>query len=281
MIAEVLNPSQVTGVNPYKTNTLAKKSIKRLFMKLKASDFIAMKGEKPISMLTAYNFPVAQCLEKAGIPILLVGDTLAMVEMGFDSTRHVTIENMCYHVSAVSRGAPDTHIIGDLPYKTYENPEGALQNSRALLDSGADSVKLEGPSIEVIKHLVDSGIDVVGHIGLLPQTAANFKQVGRTEEERNRVLAEAKLISESGVFLLVLEHIPSDLGEEITKTIDIPTIGIGAGPKCDGQVLVTNDLLGIGEKWPPFSKQYTKISEIIAKAVESYKHDVESGKFPE
>ena len=250
-------------------------------MKLKASDFIAMKGEKPISMLTAYNFPVAQCLEKAGIPILLVGDTLAMVEMGFDSTRHVTIENMCYHVSAVSRGAPDTHIIGDLPYKTYENPEGALQNSRALLDSGADSVKLEGPSIEVIKHLVDSGIDVVGHIGLLPQTAANFKQVGRTEEERNRVLAEAKLISESGVFLLVLEHIPSDLGEEITKTIDIPTIGIGAGPKCDGQVLVTNDLLGIGEKWPPFSKQYTKISEIIAKAVESYKHDVESGKFPE
>lgn len=249
-------------------------------MKLKASDFISMKGKKQIPMLTGYNYPIARSIEKAGIPIILVGDTLAMVEMGFESTRDITIENMCYHVSAVSKGATKTHIIGDLPYKSYETPKDALKNAKALLDSGANSVKLEGASIDVIKHLVQSNIDVVGHTGLTPQTAKNFKQVGQTEDERKRVLLEAQQIADAGVFLLVLEHIPSDLAKEITKMVNIPTIGIGAGADCDGQVLVTNDLLGIGEKWPPFSKQYVKLNEVIEKAVVSYKNDVENGIFP-
>lgn len=248
-------------------------------MKQSADSLRQMKTKTPIPMLTAYTTPVARCLEKAGIPVILVGDTVGMVEMGFDSTRHVTIEHMQYHIGAVRRGAADTHIIGDLPYNTDQDPETTLRNSRLLLAAGADSVKLEGPKYQVINYLVAHGVDVVGHTGLTPQTAVNFKQVGREGDDAERVLNEASGIAKSGAFLVILEHIPAVLAETITRSVPIPTIGIGAGPACDGQVLVINDAIGLGVKWPPFSKQYAHISETITAAATNFASEVEKRSF--
>lgn len=250
-------------------------------MKYDVQAFLNMKGKKPITMLTAYTAPVAKCLEKAGIPVILVGDTLGMVEMGFDSTRHVTIENMQYHTAAVRRGAPDTHIIGDMPFQSDVNPEIALKNARMLLQVGSDSIKLEGPKYDVISHLVAAGIDVVGHTGLTPQTSKNFKQVGREESDARRVLEEAHGIEAAGAFMLVLEHIPANLAQAVTEAVKIPTIGIGAGPRCDGQVLVINDAIGLGDYWPPFSKQYAHVGKTIEGVAKEFISEVTERKFPE
>ncbi|MDF1624186.1 MAG: 3-methyl-2-oxobutanoate hydroxymethyltransferase [Pseudohongiella nitratireducens] len=249
-------------------------------MKMNAQDFVTRKGVSPIPMLTAYTCPVARSLEEAGIPVILVGDTVGMVEMGFDSTREVTIEHMEYHIGAVRRGAGDTHIIGDLPYGTDVDPETALINAQRLIRVGADSVKLEGPNDQVIRHLVKHNIPVVGHTGLLPQTAKDFKQVGRSSEEARRIMSEAQTIQDAGAFMVVLEHIPYTLAGEITRTLSIPTIGIGAGPDCDGQVLVINDALGLGDYWPPFSKQYAYVSETVLKIATEFSEEVESMQFP-
>jgi len=248
-------------------------------VKLSARSLRDMKSVTPIPMLTAYTTPVARSLERAGIPVLLVGDTVGMVEMGFDSTRHTTLEHMEYHVGAVRRGAPQTHIIGDLPFNTYTTPEIALISARKLLEAGADSIKLEGPQLDVIAHLVTKGIDVVGHTGLTPQTAANFKQVGRSEPEARRVFDEAVAIAAAGAFMVVLEHIPASLAERITKAIDIPTIGIGAGGDCDGQVLVINDAIGLGDYWPPFSRQYAYMGKTLADVAQAFKREVHDGTF--
>ena len=249
-------------------------------MKLQAHDLVKMKGLKPIPMLTAYTCPVARGLEQAGIPVILVGDTVGMVEMGFDSTRHVTMEHMEYHIGAVRRGAPNTYIIGDLPYNSDNTPETAFINARRLITAGADSVKLEGPKVDVIGHLSSKGISVVGHTGLTPQTATSFAKVGRTQTDANRIEAEAVAIQQAGAFLLVLEHIPYDLAKTITGKLNIPTIGIGAGPDCDGQVLVVNDALGLGDYWPPFSKQYAHVSQSILEVAELFSQEVESRAFP-
>lgn len=239
-----------------------------------------MKGAKPIPMLTAYTFPVARSVEQARIPLILVGDTVGMVEMGFDSTCDVTIEHMVYHIGAVRRGAPNTHIIGDLPHGTYLDPETALTNARRLVEAGADSVKLEGPALQVIQHVVKHDIPVVGHTGLLPQTARSFKQVGQSNEEAQRIMDEAQAIQNAGAFMVVLEHIPHSLAAKITSALSIPTIGIGAGPECDGQVLVINDAVGLGERWPPFSKQYAHVSQTVLKVATEFAAEVASRKFP-
>ncbi len=248
-------------------------------MKLGAESLRRMKSVQPIPVLTAYTTPVARSLEKAGIPVLLVGDTVGMVEMGFTSTRNVTLEHMEYHVGAVRRGAPNTHIIGDLPYNTDADPEMALNSAKRLLDAGADSVKLEGPKNDIIRYLVAHDLAVVGHTGLTPQTAANFKQVGRDAGEAERVLAEAVGIAEAGAFLVVLEHIPDTLAERITHSISSPTIGIGAGSVCDGQVLVINDAIGLGEKWPPFSRQYAHVGDTITVAAAAFARQVRDRTF--
>lgn len=249
-------------------------------MAFTAQDFVAMKGVKPITMLTGYTTPVARGLEHAGIPIILVGDTVGMVEMGFDSTRHVTMEHMEYHVGAVRRGAPNTHIIGDLPYNADSSPEIALKNAKRLLKAGADSIKLEGPKYYVIECLANAGINVIGHTGLTPQTATSFAKVGRTDEEAKHIQSVAKKIQAAGAFMLVLEHIPYDLARTITNDLTIPVIGIGAGPDCDGQVLVINDALGLGDYWPPFSKQYAHVSDSILEVAKRFSSEVESGEFP-
>lgn len=243
-------------------------------MKLSAARLRAMKGVSPIVMLTAYTTPVARSLAQAGVDVLLVGDTVGMVEMGFASTREVTMAHMTYHIGAVRRGAPDTHIIGDLPYGADADPETALANARALVAAGADSVKLEGPKQDVIRHLAGNGIEVVGHTGLTPQTAANFRQVGRDAADAERVAVEAEVIAAAGAFMVVLEHIPEALGERITQALEVPTIGIGAGPRCDGQVSVVNDLIGMGDRWPPFSRQYAYVGRDIVAAAQAFADDV-------
>jgi 3-methyl-2-oxobutanoate hydroxymethyltransferase len=207
-------------------------------MKMQPHEFVRMKGSKPIAMLTAYTCPVARSLEAAGIPIVLVGDTVGMVEMGFDSTREVTVEHMEYHIGAVRRGAPNTHLIGDLPYNSDKDPEIALFNAERLLAAGADSVKLEGPKSDVISHLTLNEISVVGHTGLTPQTAKSFAKVGRTDRDAKRIEDEAIAIQNAGAFMLVLEHIPYALGKTITGSLDIPTIGI-----------VVRALIAMGKYW--------------------------------
>lgn len=249
-------------------------------MKKMVDNFIKMKGKQSIAMLTAYTFPVARCLEQAGIPIILVGDSVGIVEMGFKSTREVTIEHMEYHVAAVRRGAPNTHVIGDMPYESDKTPELALLNARRLIAAGADSVKLEGAKVNIIAHLVDNGVAVIGHSGLTPQTAKNYKKVGLQDEEANRIFEDSKQIQDAGAFMLVLEHIPTELGKNLTEKLNIPTIGIGAGPNCDGQVLVVNDVLGLGDYWPPFSKQYKQLNNEIVDASKRYMNEVETFKFP-
>ncbi|SBT16609.1 3-methyl-2-oxobutanoate hydroxymethyltransferase [Marinomonas gallaica] len=249
-------------------------------MKKYPNDLIQMKGVKPISVLTAYTCPVARGIEEACVPVILVGDTVGMVEMGFESTREVTIEHMEYHIGAVRRGAKNTHVIGDLPYQTDKDPETALNNAKRLISAGADSIKLEGAKIDVIAHLVANKISVVGHTGLLPQTAKNFKKVGNSDAEAKKILAESKAIQDAGAFMVVLEHIPYSLATSISQLLHIPTIGIGAGPGCDGQVLVINDALGLGDYWPPFSKQYAHISRDIIKVAKEFSKEVESMEFP-
>ena len=249
-------------------------------MKLHSRDLLQMKGVKAITMLTAYTCPVARSIEKAGVPVILVGDTVGMVEMGFDSTRDVTIEHMEYHIGAVRRGAGQTHIIGDLPYLTDKDPATALESARRLMAAGADSIKLEGPKVDVISHLVSHGIPVVGHTGLTPQTATSFKKVGVTSVDAQRVADEAQQIQDAGAFLVVLEHIPYTLAGTITAALRIPTIGIGAGPDCDGQVLVINDALGLGDYWPPFSKQYAHAGETILMVARAFRSEVETLEFP-
>ena len=248
-------------------------------MKYSADDLLQKKSKEKIAVLTAYTTPIARCLEQAGVAAILVGDTVGMVEMGFSSTRDVTMAHMIYHIGAVRRGAPETHIIGDMPYNSDEIPEEALRNAQQLIEAGADSVKLEGPKFDVIRHLVAHGIPVVGHTGLTPQTAANFKQVGKDEEDARRLLADAKGIAEAGAFMVVLEHIPDGLAQRITASISIPTIGIGAGTACDGQVLVINDAIGMGDKWPPFSRQYAYVGQTIRDAAKEYVEQVVSGTF--
>jgi 3-methyl-2-oxobutanoate hydroxymethyltransferase len=248
-------------------------------MKLSPQSLRQMKGVAQIPMLTAYTTPVARALERAGIPVILVGDTVGMVEMGFDSTRHTTIEHMQYHVGAVRRGAPETHLIGDLPFATYGKPEIALASARCLLNAGADSVKLEGAKYEVIAHLVGNGIDVVGHTGLTPQTSKDFKQVGNSAEDAQRIFDEAVGIDAAGAFMIVLEHIPAALAQRITGTVAATTIGIGAGASCDGQVLVINDAVGLGDYWPPFSRQYAYVSKTIVDVAQSFAKEVRDGSF--
>lgn len=249
-------------------------------MKLDSKTLRSMKGKTRLSMLTAYTCPVARCIERAGVPVILVGDTLGMVEMGLDSTRGVTMDHMQYHISAVRRGAPQTHIIGDMPYNSDNDPESALLNARRLIEAGADSIKLEGPKYDVIRHIVAAGIDVVGHTGLTPQTSGNFKQVGKNNTEAERILDDASGITRAGTFMLVLEHIPAPLARSITDAVEIPTIGIGAGADCDGQVLVINDAIGMGDYWPPFSKQYANVGKTIEQVAKDFRKEVELKLFP-
>ena len=248
-----------------------------------------MKAEREkISMITAYDYPSARFVDKAGIEIILVGDSLAMTVMGLDSTVPVTMEEMIHHTKAVVRGVENAMVIGDLPFGSYnQSKEQAIANATRLMkEGGCDAVKLEGgvEMAEITKAIVDAGIPVMGHIGLTPQTISKlggFKVQGKGAQEAEKLLKSALALQEAGIFSIVLECVPEEVGRLITEKLSIPTIGIGGGRYCDGQVLVFHDTLGLFEKFlPKFVKRYRNLGEEIVKALEEYKQEVKEEKFP-
>lgn len=245
------------------------------------------RGQK-IAMLTAYDATMARLLDHAGIDVLLVGDSLGMVILGYETTIPVTLDAIIHHSRAVSNGAKRALVVADLPFLTYQvSAAEALRNAgRLIQEGGAAAVKLEGgaelgPTIE---RVVQAGIPVMGHVGLLPQavhTAGGYRTVGKTEAEAERVLADARAVELAGAFAVVLECVPDELAERITAELKIPTIGIGAGPHCDGQVLVSYDAFGLyGEFTPRFVKQYAKLGMEMVAAAKEYMADVQEGRFP-
>jgi 3-methyl-2-oxobutanoate hydroxymethyltransferase len=246
-----------------------------------------LKGEK-IVMLTAYDYSTARLVDEAEIPLILVGDSLGMVVLGYESTIPVIMEEMLHHTKAVVRGTKQAMVIGDMPFMTYHvSVENALRNAaRFIQEAGAQAVKLEGgvTVAEKVKRIVECGIPVMGHIGLTPQSIhqfGGFKMQGKTPEAAANLLEDAKALEQAGAFAIVLETIPANLGQLITDKVSIPTIGIGAGPDCDGQVQVINDILGsFSDFVPRHAKQYVKLTDIISKAVIQYRDEVKAGSFP-
>lgn len=255
--------------------------------RISVSDLAGRKGGQPLVCLTAYSTPMAQRLDPY-VDLLLVGDSLAMVIYGLETTRGVTLDAMINHGAAVMRGSRRACVIVDLPHGTYEDgPEMAHASaSRVMQETGVQGVKLEGgvEMAETIRHLVDQGIPVLGHIGLLPQKAANrggFKIQGRDDEGWKRVMEDGKAVAGAGAFAMVIEGTVEALAREITETVSIPTIGIGASPACDGQILVTDDTLGLFSDFiPTFVKRYAELGEDIEKAVQAYAEDVRERRFP-
>jgi 3-methyl-2-oxobutanoate hydroxymethyltransferase len=244
------------------------------------------RGER-FTMLTAYDFPTAQILDEAGVPVLLVGDSLAQVVLGYDTTIPVTVDEMLHHTRAVARGTRNALIVGDMPFGSYQTSvdEGMRNAARFLKEGGAHSVKLEGPQMDLVSKLADSGIPVMGHLGLTPQSVhlfGGYKVQGRSDEQRANIARWAKELEEAGAFALVLECVPSDLAARITKALSIPTIGIGAGSECDAQVLVINDLVGLtAGKIPKFVKRYADVRSVIADAATRYIDEVRTGEYPD
>ncbi len=251
-------------------------------------DIIKMKKDKKkISVITSYDYSLASLCDKAGIDILLVGDSAGMVMLGYENTIPVTMDQMCMFTEAVSRARQNSLLVADLPFMSYQaSIEDAITNSGRLIKAGADSIKLEGgtPMAETISAIVDIGIPVMGHIGLQPQTtilSQGYKVQGRTKDTALKLIDDAKELEEAGVFSIALEMVSHEIAEIISETISVPTIGIGSGVGCNGQVLVVHDLLGMYDKLKPkFVRQYMNLSEDIVKALEKYKNDIELGIFP-
>lgn len=244
--------------------------------------------KQKITMLTAYDYCFAQIVDESGIDAILVGDSLAMVVQGLENTLPVTMDEMIYHVKMVSRATERALVVADMPYLSYQiNNEDAVRNAgRFLKEAGAQAVKVEGGReiAKCIEAMTEAEIPVIGHIGLTPQAIhrmGGFKVQGKTEEAKNRLIEDAKIIEQAGAVALILEAIPSELGKDITETLEIPTIGIGAGPYCDGQVLVLHDVIGLFQRFvPKFVKRYASLRDDILKAVRLYKEEVEKGIFP-
>lgn len=252
--------------------------------------FLEMKrrGEKIVA-LTAYDYPFARLLQEAGVDLILVGDSLGQVVLGYDSTLPVTLDEMIHHAGAVRRGAPDAFLVLDLPFMSYQvSPEEALRSAgRVMKETGVESVKLEGGgdrTLETVERLVDAGIPVMGHLGLIPQSVhalGGYRVQGREEEDAERLVAEARGLEEAGCFSVVLELLPTDLAARISGELEIPTIGIGAGPGCDGQVLVLYDALGMNPGFEPkFLKRFADLWGAAREGVEAYAREVREDEYP-
>jgi 3-methyl-2-oxobutanoate hydroxymethyltransferase len=240
------------------------------------------KGREKIVMLTAYDVQMAKILDKVGVDLILVGDSSGMVVQGYNDTKSVTMTDMIYHVKAVARGAKNTPIIGDMPINGYNTVDDGLRNAERFLEAGAHGVKVEGNKPEVIRALMNKGIPVMGHVGMLPQMAEAYRVKGKKPEEAEQILRDALDLDKLGAFSIVLECIPESLAKKITETVKAPTIGIGAGKNCDGQVLVINDMLGLDESFKPkYVKTYVNLSKIIADAVTKFREEVSTGKYPD
>ncbi len=256
--------------------------------KLNVNDILSKKGKEKISVLTAYDYSTARICDRADIDILLVGDSAGMVVLGYASTMPVSMQEMRIFCGAVARGTKRAMIVGDMPFGSYQvGPSVAVENAVQLIKAGCDAVKLEGGSeiIDTIDAIVDAGIPVMGHIGLRPQTSSlweGYKLQGRMKEGAIKLIEDAKVLEKAGVFSIVLEMVASEVADVITKSLSIPTIGIGSGPTCDGQVLVLHDMLGIYEDIrPKFVKRYAELSKEIFDAVSSYNNDIKAGMFPD
>ena len=255
--------------------------------KVSVSDIIAMKGTEKISVLTAYDYSTSLICDRAGVDVLLVGDSAGMVVLGYSSTVPVGMQEMTMFCGAVARGAKHAMIVGDMPFGSYQpSASVAVENAVQLIKAGCDAVKLEGGSeiIATIKAIFDAGIPIMGHIGLRPQTSSlweGYRLQGRTKESAAKLINDAKALEKAGVFSIVLEMVASEVASSITKAVSIPTVGIGSGAGCDGQVLVLHDMLGIYEDIrPKFVKRYAELSKSIFDAVSSYTREVKEGKFP-
>lgn len=254
-----------------------------------AAKIKALKGREKIACLTAYDFFTARLMDEAGVPMILVGDSLGMAVLGYETTLPVTLEQMLHHGAAVSRAVRSALVVGDMPFMSYQvSREQALENAgRFLKEGGVGAVKLEGGAMRAgtVAALVDNGIPVLGHIGLTPQSIremGGYKVQGRRPGEADRLLADAQALAKAGVFAIVVECVPRELGAEITAAVNVPTIGIGAGPGCDGQVLVCHDLFGMTPpgQTPKFVKRYAELGDAMRGAVAAYREDVEAGRFP-
>ncbi|MBW1922185.1 MAG: 3-methyl-2-oxobutanoate hydroxymethyltransferase [Deltaproteobacteria bacterium] len=257
--------------------------------KVTIADFQEKKRQgRKITMMTAYDFPTASLVDQAGIDSILVGDSLGMVMLGYQSTVPVTMDEMIHHCKAVVRGAASSFIIGDMPFMSYQvSMDKAIENAgRFVKEAGCDAVKLEGGTemAPVVKAIVDAGIPVCAHIGLTPQTAtklSGFKVQGKDAESAREMVRSAKDLEDAGAFMIVMECIPDLLAQRITRELAIPTIGIGAGKDCDGQVLVYHDLVGLFERFTPkFVKQYINLAPLVKEALTSFREEVERGAFP-
>ena len=243
---------------------------------------------RPLAVLTAWDFLSGQIVDQAGADIVLIGDSMAMVALGYDTTLPLTLDELLFHARAVRRAVHHALLVIDLPFLTYQiSPEEAIRAAgRAMKEAGVQAVKLEGGHqgvIDIVKRLVQWGIPVMGHVGLTPQSVnqlGGFRKQGQSEADANRIAAEALALEEAGVFSIVLEHIPTDLAARITDALKIPTIGIGAGRHCDGQVLVTADVLGLSDWQPPFAKVYANLKEQAINAAQQFCGDVRAGQFP-
>ena len=252
-------------------------------------DFLQMKKEgKKIAFLTSYDFPTAQFAEAAGLDMLLVGDSLGMCVYGYEGTIPVVMDQMIFHAEAVRRGAPNTFVIGDMPFMSYQSTtEKAVENAaRFLKEAGCDAIKLEGGRrvARVIQAIVDAGIVVMGHLGLTPQSSGQLgghKAQGRTAELAKLVVEDALAVQEAGAHMILLEAIPPEVGQYISKTLRIPVLSIGAGPGCDGQLLIVSDLIGQFQAFTPkFVKKYCNVAEVVTTAMKEYCNDVRASAFP-
>ena len=244
--------------------------------------------QRPIVVLTAWDYAIANLIDEAGVDVILVGDSLAMVALGHSTTLPITLDEMIHHTKAVCRGVDKALVVADLPFLSYQEsiPQAIHSAGRMLKETGVQAVKLEGGHprmVETVARLVEIGIPVMGHVGLTPQSVhqLGYRQQGKTADTAERILQEAISLTEAGIFALVLEHIPADLAATITQRLSVPTIGIGAGAGCDGQVLVTADLLGLSKKTPPFAKTYLNLRSQINGAIEQFSADVREKRFPE
>ena len=256
-------------------------------MRWTTRDIRQMKGRDRIPVLTCYDYQMARLLDRAGVPMILVGDSLGNVTLGYETTVPVTLEQMIHHGSAVMRARPKAFVVVDMPFLSFQvTPEDALRAAgRIVKETGADAVKLEGGerSVPAIERIVDAGVPVVGHLGLTPQSVLAFGgyPLQGKGAEGERLLEDAKRLESAGCFCLVLEKVPAELAVRVTQEIGIPTIGIGAGAQCDGQVLVVNDLLGMDPDFQPrFVKRYAELGEVITEAAARYCHEVRQGDFP-
>lgn len=247
----------------------------------------AAKGVCKLACLTAYDTGSARLADAAGIPLLLVGDSLGMTVLGYDSTLPVTLADMLHHTAAVARGVSNALVVGDMPFLSYQiTPEEALRNAgRFLQEARADAVKIEGGTIRagLVRTLTQNGIPVLGHIGLTPQSInvlGGYKVQGKTREARDRLIEDARALTEAGAFAIVLECTPPEIGAAVTAAVPIPVISCGAGPACDGQMLVMHDMLGLTERPPKFAKPYAALAATTRAAFAAYAADVQSGAFP-